>query len=143
MSSSLNHAGDRPIEITLQRAWQALTWPQRLRLLGLLLRSGSVDTSELNMTAVEALKDNDVITSVVAECSQKFPQVRQSRLFLRIIAWGDTMRTLVLTGTGGHINVQEVFTRLVSQERRGEGHCLLCRSSGHCFMKGICIWRGP
>ena len=69
------HAGDRPIEITLQRAWQALTWRQRLRLLGLLLRSGSVDTSELNAQAVEALKDDDIITSVVAEYSEKFPQV--------------------------------------------------------------------
>ena len=69
------HAGDRPIEITLQRAWQALTWPQRLRLLGLLLQSGPVDPSELNAQAVEALKDDDIITSVVAEYSEKFPQV--------------------------------------------------------------------
>lgn len=68
--------GDRPIEITLQRAWQALTWPQRARLLGLLLQSRSVDTSELSAQAVEALKDDDVIESVVAEYSQKFPQVR-------------------------------------------------------------------
>ena len=69
------YAGDRPIEITLQRAWQALTWPQRLQLLRMLLQSGSVDTSELNAQAVEALKDDDIITSVVAEYSEKFPQV--------------------------------------------------------------------
>ena len=69
------HSGDRPIEITLQRAWQALTWPQRLKLLGLLIQSGPVDPSELNAQAVEALKDDDIITSVVAEYSEKFPQV--------------------------------------------------------------------
>ena len=72
-------AGDRPIEITLQRAWQALTWPQRIKLLGLLLQSGSVDISQLNAEAVEALKDDDVITSAVAEYSQKFPQVSESQ----------------------------------------------------------------
>ena len=80
-SSLCHHIGDRPIEITLQRAWQALTWPQRLRLLGLLLRGGFADTSELNMNAVEALKNDDVITSVVAEYSQKFPQVTLIELF--------------------------------------------------------------
>ena len=41
----------------------------------MLLQSGSVDTSELNAQAVEALKDDDIITSVVAEYSDKFPQV--------------------------------------------------------------------
>ena len=90
LSSLRHHAGDRPIEITLQRAWQALTWPQRLRLLGLLLRGGFADTSELSMSAVEALKDDDVITSVVAEYSQKFPQVTSCWLFLWNCAWGDT-----------------------------------------------------
>ena len=48
----------------------------------MLLRSGFADTSELSMDAVEALKDNDVITSVVAEYSRKFPQVMSSWLFL-------------------------------------------------------------
>ncbi|CAL5228667.1 g11840 [Coccomyxa viridis] len=98
--------GDRPIEITLQRAWQALTWPQRLRLLGLLLQSGPVDPSELNAQAVEALKDDDIITSVVAEYSEKFPQVVGPLLHERdlYLAWS-LKRSKAVNGTKSVVGV--------------------------------------
>ena len=38
-----------------------------------------MDISQLNAEAVEALKDDDVITSAVAEYSQKVPQVSESQ----------------------------------------------------------------
>ena len=38
-----------------------------------------MDISQLNAEAVEALKDDDVITSAIAEYSQKFPQVSESQ----------------------------------------------------------------
>jgi pheromone shutdown protein TraB len=39
--------GDRPIEITLSRAWEALTWRRRLQLLGDLATAGTASSDEV------------------------------------------------------------------------------------------------
>jgi pheromone shutdown protein TraB len=41
--------GDRPIEITLERAWNALPWRRRLRLLGDLLLASLVPQAEVRL----------------------------------------------------------------------------------------------
>lgn len=68
--------GDRPIEITLQRAWDALTWRQRWRLAaeladGLL----SVQQASLDGAAVERLKDDDAVSLLFNVLSQQYPQL--------------------------------------------------------------------
>ncbi|KAL4419725.1 hypothetical protein ABPG75_006823 [Micractinium tetrahymenae] len=68
--------GDRPIEITLQRAWDALTWRQRWRLAaeladGLL----SVQQGSLDEAAVERLKDDDAVSLLFNALSQQYPQL--------------------------------------------------------------------
>lgn len=41
--------GDRPIEITLSRAWEALTWPRRLQLLGDFATAGMGSSDQVRM----------------------------------------------------------------------------------------------
>ncbi len=65
--------GDRPIEITLQRAWAALSWRQRWQLLRALWQSRG-EAADVSADAVEAMKDDDVISSVLAEYSAAFPE---------------------------------------------------------------------
>ena len=48
--------GDRPIEITLQRAWDALTWRRRAELAAAALRSAATPVPALDAAAVEAMK---------------------------------------------------------------------------------------
>ena len=67
-------AGDRPIEITLQRAWASLSWRQRFQLLSALWQSQG-QAADISAEAVEAMKDDDVISSVLAEYSANFPEV--------------------------------------------------------------------
>lgn len=67
-------AGDRPIEITLQRAWASLSWRQRLQVLNALWQSQG-QAADISAEAVEAMKDDDVISSVLAEYSATFPEV--------------------------------------------------------------------
>ena len=38
--------GDRPIELTLSRAWEALSWGRRLQLLGDLLAAGRMSSQQ-------------------------------------------------------------------------------------------------
>lgn len=69
-------AGDRPIEITLQRAWAALGWRQRWRLGRLMLRAGMQPVEAPDAEALEAMKEDDVIASVLSQVSDAFPEVR-------------------------------------------------------------------
>lgn len=39
--------GDRPIEITLSRAWEALSWQRRLQLLGDLVSAGVASSEQV------------------------------------------------------------------------------------------------
>jgi pheromone shutdown protein TraB len=40
--------GDRPIEITLSRAWEALSWPRRLQLLGDFASAGMAGSGKVS-----------------------------------------------------------------------------------------------
>ena len=71
-------AGDRPIEITLQRAWAALSWRQRWRLGRLVLAASAQPVEAPDTQALEAMKDDDVIASVLSQVSDAFPEVRTS-----------------------------------------------------------------
>ena len=60
-----------------------------------------MDPSELNAQAVEALKDDDIITSVVAEYSEKFPQVPHSPVTSTIVRNPDGLTAFALVGLQG------------------------------------------
>eukprot|EP00879_Flechtneria_rotunda_P025478 GHRR01027077.1.p1 GENE.GHRR01027077.1~~GHRR01027077.1.p1 ORF type:complete len:213 (+),score=52.74 GHRR01027077.1:262-900(+) len=70
--------GDRPIEITLERAWAALTWQRRLKLLHLLLLAwlGTSQQQEvLTQDTVERLRSDDTISTFFKQLSRQYPEL--------------------------------------------------------------------
>lgn len=67
-------AGDRPIEVTLQRTWQALTWRQKLQLGGMFLRAAFTRV-HVDAQTVEALKTDESAAAFSAMLSSQFPKV--------------------------------------------------------------------
>uniref|UniRef100_A0A383VMJ9 TraB domain-containing protein n=1 Tax=Tetradesmus obliquus TaxID=3088 RepID=A0A383VMJ9_TETOB len=68
--------GDRPIEITLERAWNALPWQRRLRLLGdLLLASLAPKAEELTAEDVERFRSDDTISQFFDQLSSSYPEL--------------------------------------------------------------------
>ncbi|KAK9901278.1 hypothetical protein WJX75_003832 [Coccomyxa subellipsoidea] len=97
--------GDRPIEITLQRAWASLSWRQRFQLLSALWQSQG-QAADISAEAVEAMKDDDVISSVLAEYSANFPEVVGPLLHERdmYLAWS-LKRSKAVNGSGRVVGV--------------------------------------
>ncbi|KAK9845236.1 hypothetical protein WJX81_000720 [Elliptochloris bilobata] len=67
--------GDRPIEITLERMWAALSWRKRLRLLQVLLLGGADGAVRAEVEAAGAAAADDAFASVVAQLSGSFPEI--------------------------------------------------------------------
>ena len=67
--------GDRPIEVTLRRAWEALTWQQRWEL-GAELAEGARGAGAGAVAAAVAadkLKDDDAVSAMLGSMSERFP----------------------------------------------------------------------
>ncbi|XP_024527844.1 traB domain-containing protein isoform X1 [Selaginella moellendorffii] len=91
--------GDRPIEITLNRAWRALTWKERLRLANTFLQTflfANVDASE---AALKSMKSDDVISSMYSFMSSQFPSLLRHLVWERdlYMAWS-LKRSKAVTG---------------------------------------------
>ncbi|BDA45348.1 TraB domain-containing protein [Coccomyxa sp. Obi] len=117
--------GDRPIEITLQRAWAALSWRQRFQLLSALWQSRG-QAADVSADAVEAMKDDDVISSVVAEYSAAFPEVVSPLLHERdmYLAWSLKRSKAVngsraVVGVVGKGHLRGVLYHLVTPDSSG------------------------
>lgn len=68
--------GDRPIEITLQRAWDALSWRRRALLAAELARGAwAARAATLDAAAVERLKDDDAVSLLFTQLSAAYPEV--------------------------------------------------------------------
>lgn len=102
--------GDRPIEITLERAWEALTWRRKLELCWALLGPGWGKDVDLTPDFIESLKSDDVLSSFVKELGQTFPEllgplVHERDLYLawsmkRSKAVNGTQRVVGVVGRG-------------------------------------------
>lgn len=62
------HFGDRPIQVTLKRALDVLTWTQSIRLTANLLFSADISAEE-----VEKYKEMDLLESMLKDVSEDFP----------------------------------------------------------------------
>jgi pheromone shutdown protein TraB len=96
--------GDRPIEITLQRAWAALGTRQRVRLCWQLLRSAAATSSiSLNAELVERLKQDDALTSLMATAAASYPELLDPLIHERdaYLAWSLKVRVHVCVEGGG------------------------------------------
>ena len=75
LCSRLGHStvGDRPIEVTLQRAWYALSWGKRLRL------AWSLATSRpqaADLAQLQAVPSDEAMSDVLQQLSAQYPEVR-------------------------------------------------------------------
>ena len=68
-------AGDRPIEITIERMWSALCWRKRLQLLRALLQGGKQDEVHREAAAASAATADGAVAGLVAQLSGSFPEV--------------------------------------------------------------------
>eukprot|EP00216_Chloropicon_sp_CCMP2111_P006553 CAMPEP_0198240976 /NCGR_PEP_ID=MMETSP1446-20131203/5941_1 /TAXON_ID=1461542 ORGANISM="Unidentified sp, Strain CCMP2111" /NCGR_SAMPLE_ID=MMETSP1446 /ASSEMBLY_ACC=CAM_ASM_001112 /LENGTH=324 /DNA_ID=CAMNT_0043923773 /DNA_START=236 /DNA_END=1210 /DNA_ORIENTATION=+ len=68
--------GDRPVKVTLERTWHALNLFSKAKLFLYLLRAGfSVPEEDELSDIIEEMKDSDVLTGLMEEFAQTFPQV--------------------------------------------------------------------
>ncbi|AES62567.1 putative pheromone shutdown, TraB [Medicago truncatula] len=66
--------GDRPIEITLQRAWKALNWTQKLSLLTIVVR-GITSSSDISTDKLEKASSNDGTLQLYEQLSFSYPSL--------------------------------------------------------------------
>jgi pheromone shutdown protein TraB len=101
-------AGDRPIEITLQRAWDALSWRRRAALAWAAARGAAAPVQAPDAAAVEAMKSDDVITAVLSQVADSYPEVCFVFPFFLFFFWPlgtfgaclqDSMQCSILHGT--------------------------------------------
>ncbi|GIL79916.1 hypothetical protein Vretimale_12499 [Volvox reticuliferus] len=99
--------GDRPVEITLSRAWAALPLTRRLKLCGELLR-GALGTTQqaLSEELVEKLKSDDAVSAFFSQLSNSYPElvaplVTERDLYL---AWS-LKRSKAVNGAGVVVGV--------------------------------------
>lgn len=71
-------SGDRPIEITLERAWRALSLAQRVQLLAALASGLVQPLPKVSVQEVERLKDDDMVNAFFTDVGRNYPQVGHS-----------------------------------------------------------------
>eukprot|EP00890_Picochlorum_soloecismus_P005933 jgi/Picsp_1/6340/NSC_03689-R1_family protein len=102
--------GDRPIEITLRRAWVSLPFQSRVRLvldLFQTIRSYDWKDKEGTIKAVERLKeDDDAVNSLLNALGDQFPQTIDSLVHERdlYLAWS-LKRSKAVNGTSNVVGV--------------------------------------
>lgn len=82
--------GDRPLEISLDRAWTSLSWQQRAELLrGLAIAWQQSRSSALGPEVVDRLREEGDVVSVLEGLAPQFPGVVDALLFERdlYLAW--------------------------------------------------------
>lgn len=67
---------DRDVRITLRRAWQSLSWWQRIRLVGELGASLFEDT-EISEEELARIREQDVVTEVMNELGRLMPDLKR------------------------------------------------------------------
>ncbi|XP_024365398.1 uncharacterized protein [Physcomitrium patens] len=81
--------GDRPIEITLQRAWRSLKWDERLRFGATLVQGMSDKNLNVSEESLQMLKSDDALSAMFGELSSRFPSLMQPLIHERdmYLAW--------------------------------------------------------
>ncbi|CAM6027720.1 unnamed protein product [Sphagnum balticum] len=81
--------GDRPIEITLQRAWDALRWDESLRLAMTFIQAMTASNLDASEETLEALRTDDALSAMFKEMGHRFPSLLQPLIHERdmYLAW--------------------------------------------------------
>ncbi|XP_050254704.1 uncharacterized protein LOC126700557 isoform X1 [Quercus robur] len=80
--------GDRPIEITLERAWNSLTWTEKLSLVTSVIR-GITSSSEMSRNSLKEPSSDDGTFQLYEQLSFSFPSLLQPLIHERdtYLAW--------------------------------------------------------
>jgi len=94
--------GDRPIEITLRRAWASLSGRERLRLTSYLIRALLQPASAMSLDEglVERLKEDDAVSLMLAQLAGSYPGLLRPLVHERdlFLAWS-LKRSKAVNGT--------------------------------------------
>jgi len=94
--------GDRPIEITLRRAWASLSGRERLRLTSYLIRALLQPASAMSLDEdlVERLKEDDAVSLMLAQLASSYPGLLRPLVHERdlFLAWS-LKRSKAVNGT--------------------------------------------
>eukprot|EP00250_Pteridium_aquilinum_P003677 c13986_g1_i1 orf=389-1507(-) len=92
--------GDRPIEITLRRSWEALDWRNRLKLTAFLLRGINSSKLDLSEESLQALRSDDALSMMFSYISKEFPTLLEPLIHDRdkYLAWS-MMRSKAVNGS--------------------------------------------
>lgn len=84
--------GDRPIEITLRRAWEALEWLDRFKLTVVLLSGISSSHLDLSEETFQAFRSDSSLSAMFNYLSKEFPTLLQPLIHERdrYLAWSLT-----------------------------------------------------
>ncbi|KAG5889598.1 hypothetical protein JTB14_024019 [Gonioctena quinquepunctata] len=108
------HLGDRPINITLQRALAKLSWFQTIKLAWHLLTSRDPVSAE----EIEKCKNRDMLEQLLAELAGEYPAIREVFLDERDIYLTNSLQAaalskLKLKGHKGQLEIPDVPLRIV------------------------------
>jgi pheromone shutdown-related protein TraB len=67
---------DRDVRITLRRAWQSISWWQRIRLVGELSAS-LFESPDISEDELERIRDQDVVSEVMNELGRMMPDLKR------------------------------------------------------------------
>ncbi|KAH7438472.1 hypothetical protein KP509_04G016100 [Ceratopteris richardii] len=98
--------GDRPIEITLRRSWEALDWPSKWRFTAFLLRGIGSSNLDLSEDSLQALRSDDALSAIFSYLSKEFPALLQPLIHERdkYLAWSLT-RSQAVNGSSQVVGV--------------------------------------
>jgi len=71
--------GDRPVEISIKRAWYSLSFWEKMRLLWMVL----TESLEITEADIEKMKSGDLLSQLVEELSGEFPTIATTLLHER------------------------------------------------------------
>eukprot|EP01112_Ceratiomyxa_fruticulosa_P019428 TRINITY_DN6351_c0_g1_i1.p1 TRINITY_DN6351_c0_g1~~TRINITY_DN6351_c0_g1_i1.p1 ORF type:complete len:300 (-),score=56.28 TRINITY_DN6351_c0_g1_i1:302-1201(-) len=99
--------GDRPVEITLQRAWLSLSLWQKIKLCYAILKTSRENLSEEDVEKLKNLSD-DVLTQLLSELKSEFPSlstsiVEERDMYMAISLRELNARRIVAVVGRGHI----------------------------------------
>lgn len=113
---------DRPIHITLQRAWAKTRLWGKAKLLATLI-SSAFSNEELNSADIEGLKEQGAMDSMMDELAQYLPSVKEVLIderdrYLASHIWESEGNTIVAIIGAGHLPGTEAIIREIAQGSR-------------------------
>ncbi|KAH6757760.1 hypothetical protein C2S51_038647 [Perilla frutescens var. frutescens] len=93
--------GDRPIEITLERAWNSLTWKEKLSLVSSVIRG--MTSSDLSVKAVEEPTNGDSSFQLYEQLSFSYPSLLPPLIYERDTFLGWSLKRSKAVNRSGNV----------------------------------------